>query len=270
MTSLANALAAAVGSQSEKSNDAPAPFVFQTELSVGGGNLGTSAAAPVLQRPVATRELKDYPWLLVRLGLVSVAGKTMPNGHKCSIGTVILLSHIGSGLSELRESTAVELDIDRCRVSTTINEMVGWGWVVRSESGALSVDFDEIGNFVGMSKSELISGQFLHVPRFMLASDAFHDAACVVFGDLVSQSLLDHPRGAMKNPELAELLGISVSALQKARKHLAEQGFIELKKQGKQVVPEIASGAAVAAVRLEDDRTRALEAILKKSRKRNK
>lgn len=148
--------------------------------------------------------------------------------------------------------------------------MVGWGWVVRSESGALSVDFDEIGNFVGMSKSELISGQFLHVPRFMLASDAFHDAACVVFGDLVSQSLLDHPRGAMKNPELAELLGISVSALQKARKHLAEQGFIELKKQGKQVVPEIASGAAVAAVRLEDDRTRALEAILKKSRKRNK
>ena len=36
------------------------------------------------------------------------------------------------------------------------------------------------------------------------------------------------------------------------------------------VVPEIASGAAVAAVRLEDDRTRALEAILKKSRKRNK
>ena len=74
----------------------------------------------------------------------------------------------------------------------------------------------------------------------------------------------------MKNPELAELLGISVSALQKARKHLAEQGFIELKKQGKQVVPEIASGAAVAAVRLEDDRTRALEAILKKSRKRNK
>ena len=46
MTSLANALAAAVGSQSEKSNDAPAPFVFQTELSVGGGNLGTSAAAP--------------------------------------------------------------------------------------------------------------------------------------------------------------------------------------------------------------------------------
>ena len=167
----------------------------------------------------------------------------MPNGRKCSIGTVILLSHIGSGLSELRESTAVELDIDRCRVSTTINEMVGWGWVVRSESGALSVDFDEIGNFVGMSKSELISGQFLHVPRFMLASDAFHDAACVVFGDLVSQ---------------------------KARKHLAEQGFIELKKQGKQVVPEIASGAAVAAVRLEDDRTRALEAILKKSRKRNK
>lgn len=75
MTSLANALAAAVGSQSEKSNDAPAPFVFQTELSVGGGNLGTSAAAPVLQRPVATRELKDYPWLLVRLGLVSVAGQ---------------------------------------------------------------------------------------------------------------------------------------------------------------------------------------------------
>lgn len=90
MTSLANALAAAVGSQSEKSNDAPAPFVFQTELSVGGGNLGTSAAAPVLQRPVATRELKDYPWLLVRLGLVSVVGKTMPNGRKCSIGTVIL------------------------------------------------------------------------------------------------------------------------------------------------------------------------------------
>ena len=162
MTSLANALAAAVGSQSEKSNDAPAPFVFQTELSVGGGNLGTSAAAPVPQRPVATRELKDYPWLLVRLGLVSVVGKTMPNGRKCSIGTVILLSHIGSGLSELRESTAVELDIDRCRVSTTINEMVGWGWVVRSESGALSVDFDEIGNFVGMSKSELISGQFIH------------------------------------------------------------------------------------------------------------
>ena len=81
MTSLANALAAAVGSQSEKSNDAPAPFVFQTELSVGGGNLGTSAAAPVLQRPVATRELKDYPWLLVRLGLVSVVGKTMPNGR---------------------------------------------------------------------------------------------------------------------------------------------------------------------------------------------
>ena len=160
----------------------------------------------MLQRPVATRELKDYPWLLVRLGLVSVVGKTMPNGRKCSIGTVILLSHIGSGLSELRESTAVELDIDRCRVSTTINEMVGWGWVVRSESGALSVDFDEIGNFVGMSKSELISGQFLHVPRFMLASDVFHDAACVVFGDLVSQSLLDHPRGAMKNPELAELL----------------------------------------------------------------
>lgn len=155
MTSLASALAAAVGSQSEKSNDAPAPFVFQTELSVGGDNLGNqaSAAAPVLQRPVATRELKDYPWLLVRLGLVSVVGKTMPNGRKCSIGTVILLSHIGSGLSELRESTAVELDIDRCRVSTTINEMVGWGWVVRSESGALSVDFDEIGNFVGMSKT---------------------------------------------------------------------------------------------------------------------